>query len=352
MGYINKKKADKLHAGAHLNWMGGPSYDITNPLLQLRLAASSCFFGEPMYYQRDETDKRPVRHRPPSRLTEPDISYLRELLNGVDPQNWRDKTPAEMMESAIDAALDYDAEATLREAVRLRQEEHIRTTPQVILVRAAHHPKVRGIGLVRRYVPEIIKRLDEPAVGLAYQIARYGKPIPNALKKAWRDVLSQASEYALAKYRMEAREAKTVDVVNLVHFDQLKEADQLGEGVGGGTENGIWLFWDQAIRSREHWDMVFVYSDMQAGHGQLYGKSADAYRDYIWRGSKHYIDMPKLISTYRAQVNPNVLVFLVQVAGYQDTILPEFYDRTYILGGWGDGLLRFAAEMAGLNTAS
>lgn len=532
MGYINKKKADKLHAGAHLNWMGGPSYDITNPLLQLRLAASSCFFGEPMYYQRDATDKRPVRHRPPSRLTEQDISYLRELLNGVDPQNWRDKTPAEMMESAIDAALDYDAEATLREAVRLRQEEHIRTTPQVILVRAAHHPKVRGTGLVRRYAPEIIKRLDEPAVGLAYQIARYGKPIPNALKKAWRDVLSQASEYALAKYRMEAREAKTVDVVNLVHpksaavdklakgeltltdrtweailsakgsnaeawqealevmghmallrnlrnlldkgvapeaflskliagaetgkqlpfryysaytavektappsvldtveqclmlslgnlphfsghvmslcdnsgsargtttssmgtmqistianltgvltgmvsdegyvgifgdrletfavrkrssvFDQLKEADRLGEGVGGGTENGIWLFWDQAIRSREHWDMVFVYSDMQAGHGQLYGKSADAYRDYIWRGSKHYIDVPKLISTYRAQVNPNVLVFLVQVAGYQDTILPEFYDRTYILGGWGDGLLRFAAEMAGLNTAS
>lgn len=532
MGYINKKKADKLHAGAHLNWMGGPSYDITNPLLQLRLAASSCFFGEPMYYQRDATDKRPVRHRPPSRLTEPDISYLRELLNGVDPQNWRDKTPAEMMESAIDAALDYDAEATLREAVRLRQEEHIRTTPQVILVRAAHHPKVRGTGLVRRYAPEIIKRLDEPAVGLAYQIARYGKPIPNALKKAWRDVLSQASEYALAKYRMEAREAKTVDVVNLVHpksaavdklakgeltltdrtweailsakgsnaeawqealevmghmallrnlrnlldkgvapeaflskliagaetgkqlpfryysaytavektaplsvldaveqclmlslgnlphfsgrvmslcdnsgsargtttssmgtmqistianltgvltgmvsdegyvgifgdrletfavrkrssvFDQLKEADRLGEGVGGGTENGIWLFWDQAIRSREHWDMVFVYSDMQAGHGQLYGKSADAYRDYIWRGSKHYIDVPKLISTYRAQVNPNVLVFLVQVAGYQDTILPEFYDRTYILGGWGDGLLRFAAEMAGLNTAA
>lgn len=25
--------------------------------------------------------------------------------------------------------------------------------------------------------------------------------------------------------------------------------------------------------------------------------------------------------------------------------MPEFYDRTYILGGWSDSLLRFAAAM-------
>lgn len=45
----------------------------------------------------------------------------------------------------------------------------------------------------------------------------------------------------------------------------------------------------------------------------------------------------------------SVTVFLVQVAGYQDTIVPEFYDRTYILGGWSDGLLRFAAQMGATN---
>lgn len=42
---------------------------------------------------------------------------------------------------------------------------------------------------------------------------------------------------------------------------------------------------------------------------------------------------------------------MVQVAGYQDTIIPEFYDKTYILGGWGDGLLRFAASMSKQNEA-
>jgi hypothetical protein len=45
------------------------------------------------------------------------------------------------------------------------------------------------------------------------------------------------------------------------------------------------------------------------------------------------------------------MVYLVQVAGYQDTLIPEFYDRTYILGGWGDGLLKFADKMNKMNSA-
>ena len=83
------------------------------------------------------------------------------------------------------------------------------------------------------------------------------------------------------------------------------------------------------------------------GHGGLYGTDEKKYRDFVWNSGR-YIDVPKLINTYRQKVNPDVLVFLVQIAGYQDTIIPEFYDKTYILGGWGDGILRFAAEMAGL----
>ena len=48
-----------------------------------------------------------------------------------------------------------------------------------------------------------------------------------------------------------------------------------------------------------------------------------------------YIDVPKLIAAYRAQVNPKVMVYLVQVAGYADTLMPEFYDRTFIHGRLG-----------------
>lgn len=527
-----QKRAQAVNDNAHLNWMGGPSWQIQDPLRRLRIAASSCFFGEPMYYHRDAADSRPKRKprvaaaRP---LGDAELKTLAETLGTVDSQEWttawRALSPAELMERVIDEALAADPEATLVEAARLRQEDHMRTTPQVILVRAANHASVRGTGLVRRHAPEIIARADEPAVGLAYQLWRFGKPVPNALKKAWRDALMRFDDYQLAKYRMESREARTVDVVNLVHprgeavsrlargelrttgktwesivsgqgssqaswraaidvmghmallrnlrnlvehgiepgsfvprlvagaatgkqlpfryysayqairevapgtvidgveeclhvalqnlprfpgrvmslcdnsgsaqstttssmgtmrvstianltgvlaglraddgylgvfgdrlermavrqrdsvFSQVDRAEKLAQGIGQATENGIWLFWDQAIRKRERWDTVFVFSDLQAGHGGLYGTNPKEYAEYIWSKSGRYIDVGKLISTYRERVNPDVHVFLVQVAGYQDTIVPEHYQRTHMLGGWSDGLLRFAARM-------
>lgn len=522
-----RKKGAGAAARAHLNWMGGRSFDVNDPLLRLRLAASSCFFGEPMYYHGEEAAKPKATAAKRAPLSNEQREHLRATLHAIDPVEWRGLGPAELMERAIDGALARDPEATLAEAARLRTEEHVRTTPQVILVRAAHHPAVRGTGLVRRWAPSIVKRGDEPAVGLAYQLHRYGKPVPNALKKAWRDALARADSYTLAKYRLASRAVKTVDVVNLVHprspavdalakgelrateqtweaivsargsnraawlealdvmghmallrnlrnlldanvpterfvaklvagaetgqqlpfrywsaycavkdrapkavlgaieqclkrsvgalprfpgrlmalcdnsgsaqttttstmgtvqvstianltgilagmradegwlgmfgdelearpvraggsvFAQLEAAEQVARGIGQNTENGVWLFWDRAIRAREHWDTVFVFSDMQAGHGGLYGTNPRAYRDWAWDDG-HCIDVARLVAAYRRAVNPKVQVFLVQVAGYQDTLVPEFYDRTYVLGGWGEGLLRFAAEMASL----
>lgn len=529
---LNKKAFSFAEREGHKNWMDGTSFDISNPLVRLRIAASSCFFGEPMYYHRDKDAPKPgIRLRTPETpaLTRVQLEKLRKELDAFDPVEWRGLSPKQLLERAIDQALDFDPMETLYEAVRLRLDEHIRTTPQVILVRAAHHPKVRGTGLVREAAKLVIQRADEPAAQLAYQLSEYGAkaPIPNALKNSWRDALERFDEYQLAKYQQGDREVKLVDVVRLVHakgpvidklvkselkntgktweaiisaegstpeawekaidvmghmgllrnirnllqknvpqglfldklvagakhgkqlpfryysafravgrdasgkvkqaiekclnisignlpkfpgrlmalcdnsgsargmptsslgsmqvssianlqailaalcaddgyvgifgdelkvmgvnpsssvFDQLEKADALGEEVGAGTENGIWLFWRDAIKKKEHWDNVFVFSDMQAGHGGLYGTDSSAYSEFKWQGSAH-IDVPKLINKYRAEVNPNVNVYLVQVAGYQDTIVPEFYKRTYILGGWGEGLLRFAAQMGRL----
>lgn len=522
MGTINKKRTKPLYSNeAHKNWMAGDSYQIGNPLLNLQLAAASCFFGEPMYYHRG--DESPAC----STLVGRDLDYLRDSLQAIDPQEWRGLSPKQMIESAIDKALEFDAEGTLEIAAGLRNEGHIRTTPQVILVRAANHPACRGTGIVPAYASRIMKRADEPAVCLAYQLATYGAkaPIPNSLKKALRNVLASYNEYQLGKYRMDSHEVKTVDVVNLVHpsrtpaidklvrgelrttnltweairsaggtwesalgvmghmallrnlrnlehswinpslyldklkvgvssgqqlpfryysaykacqgagcssqtldaieeclelsyantphfngkvislcdnsgsawgvttssigtmsiaeianltgiitakaadegyvgifgndleilqvrqkssiFDVAEKCTKSGHGIGGATENGIWIFWNEAIKQKAHYDHVFVYSDMQAGHGGLYGLHPDQYKEYRWNNSTN-IDVPKLINKYRQVVNPNINVYLVQVAGYQDTLVPEFYKKTYILGGWSEGLLRFAQKMTQL----
>lgn len=530
----NTPKTSTVDAPTHRNWMDGAAYTIDNPLLRLRTAAASCFFGEPMYYHRDGDDKRKKKYCLKMELTDDDLKILRASLDATDPHAWRGLTPAELMESAIDAALDHDADATLAEAARLRTEDHIRTTPQVIFVRAAHHANVRGTSLLTKYVNSIVRRADEPTVILAYHEWRYkGKSLPNGLKRALARRLSQFKEYELAKYRGESKDTKLVDVVNLVRpkhtdaigklvkgtltnegntweailsaekaskdtwlkaipvmghmallrnlrnfldhdvpysaylpklletaekgkqlpfryfsaykaveghahvsppvldgietclmnslkelpkfpgrvmslcdnsgsaqgattsslgtmkineianltgvltgyaadegyvgvfgnklepvairkkasvFDQLKQANTLAHRVGQETENGVWLFWDQAIRMKEHWDYVFVYSDMQAGTGGLYGIDMNAYRNYLWRGTRH-IDVAKLIADYRKKVNPKVTVFLVQVAGYQDTLVPANFKRTHLLGGWGDGILHYARHMADIADA-
>ena len=128
---------------------------------------------------------------------------------------------------------------------------------------------------------------------------------------------------------------KTMRVhVNRPVLEQLDKAEKLAQRIGQATENGIWLFWDQAIRERQHWDSVFVFSDMQAGHGGLYGTDKKAYAAYRWGGKNGaYIDVAKLVATYRQKVNPEVDVFLVQVAGYQDTIIPEIYGP-HVYFGW------------------
>ncbi len=122
--------------------------------------------------------------------------------------------------------------------------------------------------------------------------------------------------------------------------------------VGGSTENGIWLFFKQAIEDRVHYDNIFIYSDMQAGHGGLYGEGYS----YVVEGedfsvgrsgirTSRYIDVMKLIAKYRSVVNPKVNVFCVQTAGYSNVLTPEYTYRGAVLYGWTGKEALFASKI-------
>lgn len=131
----------------------------------------------------------------------------------------------------------------------------------------------------------------------------------------------------------------------------LHQAEEITEGgdgdVGPGTENGIWIFFRDAIDQKQHWDNIFIYSDMQAGHGGLYGtdEGMEEYRsrDFVCRG--RYVDVAKLIAEYRKRVNPRVNVYCVQTAGYHNVLVPEYGYRTCILYGWTGREAVFADAM-------
>jgi hypothetical protein len=117
---------------------------------------------------------------------------------------------------------------------------------------------------------------------------------------------------------------------------QLEETSKRGRSQGGGTENGIWVFWDEAIKNKVHYDNVFIYSDMQAGHGGLYGHRdtvGNSPYGHSGKGDVH-VDVLAMVQEYRRTVNSKVNVFTVQVAGYNNTVLPENLYRGAILAGW------------------
>jgi hypothetical protein len=119
--------------------------------------------------------------------------------------------------------------------------------------------------------------------------------------------------------------------------------------VGSSTENGIWLFFQNAIDKKIKYDNIFIYSDMQAGHAGLYGKG-NSYivgdENFAVKGDwQKYIDVLKLIRKYRETVNPKVNVFSVQTAGYNNVLIPEYLYRGALLYGWTGKEPIFASEL-------
>ena len=143
---------------------------------------------------------------------------------------------------------------------------------------------------------------------------------------------------------------------------QAKEiSSHRGHDVGHATEGGIWIFFRDLIDQKKHVDNIFIFSDMQAGTGQLYGEGAifeeyvkrgfraadrgigySRYSSSTWFSSRRCVDVYKLINAYRAQVNPKVNVFCVQTAGYTNTIMPILSYRTAFLAGWTGKEVQFA----------
>ncbi len=136
--------------------------------------------------------------------------------------------------------------------------------------------------------------------------------------------------------------------------------------VGGRTEGGIWKFFKEAIENKWVYDNIFIFSDMQAGCGGLYGepKDLDEYKSEFgfkygtksrWTYVTHsgyrrhldlsyHINVYKLILEYRKKVNPKVNVFSVQTAGYDNVVIPQMSYRCAMLTGWTGKEVQFAHE--------
>ena len=133
-------------------------------------------------------------------------------------------------------------------------------------------------------------------------------------------------------------------------LEQLEEVNKLGDTVGGATETGIWLFWEKFIKDKTQTDNVFIYTDMQAATGELFVDTVNTPK-LNQMGAALYgtnVDVLKLVQIYREKVFSKVNVFSVQVAGYDNTVLPDILYRGAILSGWTGKEAKLAHEMSTL----
>lgn len=504
------------------NFMGGDSY-VYSPLATLKMISASSIFGEPSYYRDGGVGKRSTRY---SARGNEIWSKLLDYI--IIPKEYNGKSTTEIMTEAIDASLDYDYEGTLNWAVELRTVYNIRLNPQIIMVRAAIHPKRKEFTANNkvnfRFINcQVMQRADEPMVQIAYYLfINNGKKnnIPNILKRSWSDKLSSLKPYAINKYKnaeigminavrichanseninelmstgdiqvsnsettweqmrsagndwmyilencnishmalirnlrnifSEINNVAIADAViaelkrgvlhgkqfpfryysaykairdsNVHHKDilldaiedcvdisianmpqlsgkticltdnsgsawgaipteygsvtvaeidnlssiltakcsdegyvgvfgdrleiipiskndkvlrKLSEINKIGKGIGMNTEGGIWRFFQRATQRCDKFDNIFIYSDMQAGHGELYGTS-NQQQEYRNAGCScgMYINVFQCLLNYRRQVNKNVNMFSVQTAGYNNSVLPEYAYRTSMMSGW------------------
>ena len=125
---------------------------------------------------------------------------------------------------------------------------------------------------------------------------------------------------------------------------QLEETCKRGKAQGQSCEHGLWVFLSEAIKNKVHYDTIVIYSDQQCGHGNLYGTNIPKADIHTNGGS--YVDVLKMVEEYRSKVNPKVNVTTVQVAGYNNSVVPENLYRTSMLGGWSGKETVYIKEMS------
>lgn len=104
-------------------------------------------------------------------------------------------------------------------AVYARRECNMRSISHVLLSELARLHKGQ-----KEYIEAGIQRVDDMSEIIAYTGFKYGKPIPNSIKKAIGNKLKTFNAYQLGKYKMEGKDVKLVDLFNLTHPKPQNEA--------------------------------------------------------------------------------------------------------------------------------
>jgi hypothetical protein len=113
-----------------------------------------------------------------------------------------------------------------------------------------------------------------------------------------------------------------------------------GQGVGQGTETGLWWALHDVTQRRVHVDRIVLLSDLccytqgdvNCGHdmSKYFGPKAT---------------VQSLVDVYREKVNPGVSVYSVNLNGHAQSQFRPHGERTHLLSGWSEKLLNIIRDL-------
>lgn len=152
----------------------------------------------------------------------PKLQLVSLLLSSfLTPQYYSSETDQEQRLQSAVLALG-DKRFAGRAAVYARNVFGMRSITHALIGILSHH--VKDVSWLRPVVKDVIRRPDDALEIVSYILSRYGKPIPNAVKRGVRDAIVEFDEYALTKYKASGSKFGMVDLFNLVHPAPKNEA--------------------------------------------------------------------------------------------------------------------------------
>lgn len=134
-----------------------------------------------------------------------------------------------------------DPKFAAKAAIYARNEFGMRSITHIV---GAEVPaRVKGEEWTKDFVAKVIRRPDDATEILAYYLGKYGKPVPNSMKKGFSLGLAKFDSYQLAKYRGDKNAVSLVDVVNLAHVKPSAKNKDALEALINGT-----------LKSAETWE--------------------------------------------------------------------------------------------------
>lgn len=126
------------------------------------------------------------------------------------------------MQETIKSVIANQPEFVANLAVFARREFNMRSVSHVLAAYLAHEPN--GKPYAKRVIKAICLRGDDATEILSCYLSIFGKPIPNSLRRALKEVLVGFDEYTLAKYKGDGKAVKMRDLVCICRPDPKTEA--------------------------------------------------------------------------------------------------------------------------------